>query len=300
MSAAGANKGKASKNQEWEYEGSNSDARERPISTSPVARVSQPPRSRVSASSPLPVPHSPILDPYRAVVVGGHIAWSPQWIQRLTDYVKSGGTVVLNSAQINGIPADLLGLRLMGVTAEADNARCLSPGEAAQNLSGQMFRYEKVELKWAKSLIISDTGDPLVTVSRLGKGTVVFSAVPDLLGEDERITPFLAHMLAHVFADATPIRVKGDVEYLVNRKDNGWVVTLFNNNGVFKPQQGLAQVDRGANVTATISLDGQQIQKALDWMAEKDVEVKHQNGANSVTVTIAPGGVSIIELRSRK
>ena len=107
-------------------------------------------------------------------------------------------------------------------------------------------------------------------------------------------------MLAHVFADATPIKVNGDVEYLVNRKDNGWVVTLFNNNGVFKPQQGLAQVDRGAYVTATISLDGQQIQKAVDWMNEKDVEVKNQNGANGVTVTIAPGGVSIIELRYRK
>jgi hypothetical protein len=248
----------------------------------------------------LPVSHSPILDPYRAVVVGGHVDWSPQWIQRLTDYVKSGGTVVLNSAQIKGLPADLLGARLMSVTAEADNARCLSPGEAAQNLSGQMFRYEKVELKGAQSLVTSDNGDPLVTVNKVGKGTVVFSALPDLLGEDERITPFAAHMLAHVFADAIPLKVAGDVEYLVNRADNGWVVTLFNNNGVSKPQQGLAQVDRAAYVTAGISLRGTSIARAQEWLSDRSLDIKKQTGASdSITVSIAPGGIAIVELQLR-
>ena len=61
------------------------------------------------------------------------------------------------------------------------------------------------------------------------------------LGEDERITPFVAHLLAHLASDATPVKVDGDVEYLINRNSHGWVVTLFNDNGVFKPQQGLAQ-----------------------------------------------------------
>jgi hypothetical protein len=252
---------------------------------------------RVSASSPSP-PFP--LGAYRAIVVGGHIDLSPQWIQRLTDYVKSGGTVVLNSAQIKGLPAGLLGLRLAGATAEADNARCLSPGEAEQNLSGQMFRYEKIELKGAQPLITADNGDPLVTINRVGKGTVVFSAVPDLLGEDERITPFAAHMLAHVFADATPISVTGDVEYLVNRTDNGWVVTLFNNNGVFKPQQGLAQVDRTAYVTAGISLRGPSIARAQEWLSDRNLEIKKQTGTpDSVTLSIAPGGIAIVELQYR-
>jgi hypothetical protein len=289
-SAAGAKKSEASKNSDWEYEGSNSAA---PHSVNPVPLV--------RASSPLPVPPSPShpvypLDAYRAIVVGGHIDWSTQWVQRLTSYIKSGGTVVLNSAQIKGLPSELLGVRLMGEQAEAHNARCLSPGEAAQDLSGQIFRYEKVELKGAQALIASMTGDPLVTVNKVGKGTVVFAAVADLLGEDERITPFAAHLLAHVFADATPIKVRGDVEYLINRTDNGWVVTLFNNNGVLKPQQGLAQVDRSAYATASISMKGQAIQKAFDWFSDEDVSLTNQN---EVTVTIAPGGVSIIELRSR-
>jgi len=236
------------------------------------------------------------LDSYRAIVVGGQIEWSPQWIQRLSDYVKDGGTLVLNSAQIKNFPADILGLRLTGANGEAHNALCVSPGEATQELHGQVFRYEKLELKGARALITTTNGEPLVTVNKVGKGAVVFAAINDLLGEDERITPFAAHLLAHVFADATPIKVRGDVEYLINRNDRGWVVTLFNNKGVYKPQQGLAQVDRSAYVKATISLGGQSIQKALDWINAKDIEVKTQNGLSSVTETIAPGGISVIEL----
>ena len=251
------------------------------------------------APSSLPLTRAPIypLDPYRAIVVGGEVELSSKWIQRLSAYVRSGGTLVINSAQIKGVPIELLGVRLTGETGEAHNARCLAPGEPAQDLHGQVFRYSKLELKGAQALITSTNGEPFVTVNKVGKGSVVFAALPDLLGEDERITPFAAHLLAHVFADATPLKVRGDVEYLVNRNENGWVVTLFNNNGVFKPQQGMAQVDRSANVTATIGLTGQPVQKAWDWINEKEVEVKNQSGQNGVTVTIAPGSVAIIELR---
>lgn len=291
-SPAGANKSKATTSKVWEYEGSNSPS----LSTASPLPVSPSPASPSPVSAVPPAPPYP-LDAYRAIVVGGHIDWSTQWIQRLTAYVRSGGTVVLNSAQTKGVPAELLGVRPTGASAEAYNARCLSPGEATQDLSGQIFRYEKLELTGAQALIVSSAGDPLVTVNKLGKGSIVFAAVPDLLGEDERITPLAAHMLAHVFADATPIKVSGDVEYLINRNENGWVITLFNNNGVFKPQQGMAQVDRSAYVSVTITLAGRQIQKATDWISDKDVLVENQGG---VRVTIAPGGISIIELSLRK
>ena len=231
-----------------------------------------------------------LLPSYRAVVVGGRIEWSNEWIQRLNDYVRNGGTIVVNAAQIKKLSEELLGVRLLNDTGEAHNARCLSPGEEEQDLKGQIFRYEKIELKGATPLMTTLSGEPLVTVNKVGKGTVVFAAVPDLLGEDERITPFAAHMLAHVFADAVPFKVTGDVEYLVNRTANSWIVTMLNNNGVFKTQQGMAQVDRSAYVTVTI---GNQIKSATEWIS--DAPIKPNNGV--VTVQIPPGGVAIVELR---
>ena len=155
-----------------------------------------------------------------------------------------------------------------------------------------MFRYEKVELRGATRLIAASNGDPLVTVNKLGKGSVIFASIADLLGVDERLTPFAAHMLSHIFADATPVQVNGDVEYLINRTTNGWVVTLINNNGVFKPQQGLAQVDRSAYVKVSISLRNGKIQSATDWVTDHALPIEN------LTVLIAPGAVSIVELRT--
>jgi hypothetical protein len=228
---------------------------------------------------------------YRGVVLGGRAEWN----QNLDDYVRGGGTMVVNAAQIKNVPQALLGVTLTNETAEADTARCLSPGEAAQDLSGQMFRYEKVALKGATTLIAAANGDPLVTVNKVGKGSVVFAALPDLLGEDERMTPFAAHLLAHVFADATPVRVSGDVEYLINRGNSGWIVTLLNNNGVYKTQQGMAQVDRNASVNVSISLPGGTIQTASEWISDAALKID----ANVVNLRIAPGGVAIVELKTK-
>jgi hypothetical protein len=229
---------------------------------------------------------------YRAVVLGGRAAWN----QSLDNYVRNGGTVVLNAAQIGNVPQTLLGVRVINATAEADGARCLSPGEAAQDLSGQLFRYEKVELKGATTLIAAANGDPLVTVNKVGNGSVVFATLPDLLGVDERVTPFAAHLLAHVFSDATPVQVRGDVEYLINRTDNGWVVTLLNNNGVYKTQQGMAQVDRSAYVDVSITLRGEKIQSATDWISDLSLNVATGN----VNLRVAPGGVAVVELRTKQ
>ena len=260
--------------------------------------------NQTTAAAPRPpVSQSPrpggldALSSYNAIVVGGHVTWSQAWVQKLTAYVRNGGTVVLNSAQRAGIPEEFLGVRATNARVETDTAKCVSPNEQSDDLSGQMFRYEKFELKSATTLIAAPNGDPLVTVNKLGKGTVIFSALSDLLGEDERMTPFAAHMLAHVFADATPVSVRGDVEYLINRTSNSWIVTMLNNNGVFKPQQGLAQVDRSAYVTANISLRGSQISNAIDWMNDKPIDL--QRGSNQLSVSIAPGGVAIVEIRTR-
>jgi hypothetical protein len=230
---------------------------------------------------------------YRAVVVGGQPKWTVAWTKKLTDYVRDGGTLVVNAAQINGLPNELLGVSVTSANAEADSARCVTANESVQDLSGQLFRYQRIQLKGANALIVAPNGDALVTTNKVGKGSVVFSALPDLLGEDERVTPFAAHMLAHVFSEATPVKVTGDVEYLINRTNRTWVVTLINNNGVFKPPQGMAQVDRNAKVNAIVELRGQQIQSAFDWTADKTVDVRN----NMVRVELGPGGIAIVEVK---
>jgi hypothetical protein len=90
--------------------------------------------------------------------------------------------------------------------------------------------------------------------------------------------------------------VRGDVEYLINRTENGWVVTLLNNNGVYKTQQGMAQVDRNAYVDVSISVRGEKIQSASDWMNDAALKVQ----SDQTTLRIAPGGVALVELRTKR
>jgi hypothetical protein len=205
------------------------------------------------------------VDAYRALFVGGRVEWTPAWGARLKAYAEQGGTVVLNAAQVKGLPLELLGGRLLGETAEADDASCLAPDELKSDLTGQVYRYERVEPRGADVLLKTPSGDPLVTVHRVGRGRVIYCAVPDLLGLDERLVPAAAHLLAHLTRVATPVGVLGDVEYLVNRNAGGWVVTLINNRGVYKPQQGLAQVNRSESEEVWLDLRGQRIKSVSEW-----------------------------------
>jgi hypothetical protein len=243
--------------------------------------------------------HQEAIKDYRAVVVGGRIEWTGNWPVRLKDYVREGGVLVLNAAQVKGLPQELLGVQLSGESVEASQANCLLKHEARVDLRGQLYVYERISKldSGTRPLIVTPTGDPLVTINRYGRGAVIFCALPDLLGEDERLTPFAAHMLAHLFADATPVHVSGEVEYLINRTSRGWIITLFNNRGVYKPQQGLAQVDRRERVQAEVSLPrGAAIKEAREWTSGEQVELTHGKDRDSLKIEIAPGGISIIEL----
>jgi hypothetical protein len=236
------------------------------------------------------------IDSYRTVVAGGRIEWTPAWTEQLKNYVRKGGTLVLNSAQVKGLPEDLLGVRPTGATAESDDAQCLLPNESGTNLRGGVYRYERVERRGAEVLIQTPTGDPLVTSFKLGSGRVIYCAVPDLLGLDERLVPVAAHLFAHLFAEATPVRVGGDIQRLINRTERGWLITLVNNRGVYKPQQGLAQVDRTASVEVTLSLRGKAIGQAREWTLDTPLDVGRAANESTVKIIVAPGDVKIVEL----
>src|SRR5437868_321685 len=113
---------------------------------------------------------------------------------------------------------------------------------------------------------------------------------------DERLPAFVAHLLVHLAADVTPVKVEGDVEYLINRNAGGWGVTLFNDNGVFKPQQGLAQVDRSAIAKVNLSLRAGKISTATEWISNQTLSIRNE----SVSITIPAGGIAVVELTTQR
>ena len=103
-------------------------------------------------------------------------------------------------------------------------------------------------------------------------------------------------MLAHLFDTATPVRVRGDIQHLLNRIPRGWAVTLVNNRGVYKPQQGLAQVNRAEEAQVTIDLRGASIQTAAEWTTSTPLKIDKDGARDIIRLTLPAGGVRIVEL----
>ena len=90
-------------------------------------------------------------------------------------------------------------------------------------------------------------------------------------------------------------QVSGDASTSINRTDTGWVVTLFNNNGVFNPNKVWLQVDRNEHdgnhqpCRSTCPI-------AREWISDSPMKLEKRDGRSIVNLTIAPGGVAIVEL----
>ncbi|MGH9903276.1 MAG: hypothetical protein ACRD68_15830, partial [Pyrinomonadaceae bacterium] len=88
---------------------------------------------------------------------------------------------------------------------------------------------------------------------------------------------------------------------LLNRTPRGWVVTLINNRGVYKPQQGLARVARGESAAVTLGLRGSGIAGAREWTTEQNMDVvRAAGGGESINLRVPPGGIRIVEILERR
>ena len=90
-----------------------------------------------------------------------------------------------------------------------------------------------------------------------------------------------------------PIEVDGDVEWLVNRNETGWMVTLLNPAGQDKPQQGITPTDYRENRKVTIRAK-MAVTSASDRLLTTD-SLKVVD--NTVSLEVPAGGVRVIELK---
>jgi hypothetical protein len=101
------------------------------------------------------------------------------------------------------------------------------------------------------------------------QGRLVHLSVPYGLGIDRRAVPAVARLMAHLTRGLMPLDVRGDIEWMVNRSDTGWLVTLLNPAGQQKPQQGITPTDFRKNRQVTVK-SRVPIITAVDRLLEAD------------------------------
>ena len=179
-----------------------------------------------------------VLNSYPVLFFCGDVPVNKELAGKLVHYVKAGGTLVINSKQIQDcrklFPGGFFGADVTPVRRLAQYSYSTFSGKMLEE--DNKFYYNKaVVRKGAQTAVFTAdrNKDPLVVVSSYGKGKVILT-LPDFLKEQYSRSKMLHifHDLISALRDRTlPLKVHGDIQYLVHRNKKGYVVSLFNNLG---------------------------------------------------------------------
>lgn len=229
---------------------------------------------------------------YPAAMLIGDDYKNPEMSKILVDYVKNGGTLVINVKQLNKFfPKDFTGLTFNG-----------------DYFHKGRFTVSKAKLTTAKVIRKNEEGDILLTENRYGKGRVITSLLHYMTPWDpsahisafynsifgERI-PYhkeIDVLLTKLSKELMPIRVKGDIQYGLSKTKKGWWLYLINNKGVIKFADKMARYDKSKTASVTVDFDRLKVKTVKDLRKGKIVPVKNR----SFTVKVAPGDVTILSL----
>jgi hypothetical protein len=236
---------------------------------------------------------------YPVVWAAGDVDLGGPWPAALEEYLRRGGTLVVNIAAAKGLPAKLLGLQPTGQTTTAEE---WSPDGGAAR-PAVPYDVAGVELSGAKVLAWATPKVPLVTRNAVGDGAVIVTLAPRMLGQDERAHPALPWLMNGVTAGLLPVEVRkadgsplsGEVMYQVNRTKDGWLIMLMNNRGVDKTQHGVARVDRRAYVDVAVRT-ALSVKSAKEWTEPRDLTPVRGKDGTEVRLRVHPGDVQVVGL----
>jgi hypothetical protein len=182
---------------------------------------------------------STILPAYRVIIAAGDIPLSTEWGRALRSYMETGGTLVVCDGSFSG--AGVAELDLPPVSGEARTFDAFKWSQTREEVPSQVFRAWAISARASDRVLATVDNDQAVAIlAPRGAGRLIFIGVPLGLGVDERPIPLLGLLMRALVEGLTPVRVHGDIEWTINRLDDGrWLIGMLNNAGIDKPQHGI-------------------------------------------------------------
>jgi hypothetical protein len=237
---------------------------------------------------------------YPVVWAAGDVRLTGDFLPVLEEYLKRGGTLVVNIEAARALPERLLGLKPAGKRVRAEE---WSPtgGKARPTTP---YEVEQVELKGARALAWVGPKQPLITRHAVGAGAVIVTLVPHLLGLDERAHPAIPYLMNGLTERLLPVEVRlpdgrrprGEVMYSVNKTKDGYLVALYNHHGIEKTQNGIARVDRRAFVDVVVRT-AQPVRAAQEMTEPRTLETHKGNPGSEIRLRIPAGDLRVVYLR---
>ena len=222
----------------------------------------------------------PKFENYAVVVLPDEINITPALRAKLENYVSNGGTLVINSIHQKNLPPAMMTAKILPKTVEDDGL--IIP------------KYTPVKtrpvLKTAKKNIIA-------VKQQYGLGHVIMTLPAYFRGKDlEQPSKYITQLLEKLQKEVLPFQIKGDCQFIISRLANDhWKVAVINNKGVIKnPWDGGEKTDGKytANITLTLPQNAQ-----IDAIYRP---VKLTKSAKTVRFALAPGEVTVLEIKNAK
>ena len=238
---------------------------------------------------------------YPVLWAAGDVDLGPAWHKQLEEYLKKGGTLVVNVSAADKLPAAWLGVKLTGKTKVCET---WTPDGSENAQPTTPYEVVVADLTTAKGLAWAEAAKaPIIARNAVGDGAVILSLVPGFLGQDERAHPTLPYLLNGLTKSLVPVEVRladgtrpaGEVMYQVNRTKDGYLVMLINNRGVDKTQSGVARVDRRAFVDVVLRTS-ERVKSAKEYTQPSDLKVADEKDGSSVKLRVHPGDVQVVYL----
>jgi hypothetical protein len=229
---------------------------------------------------------------YPVLIAAGEVPLTLEWGQALRAYVEGGGTLVASAGQFTGPGAAQLGLQF-GKAGQASSFKWAPTGAT---IPSNVFSYQALPAGKDAVLATAEDGAALCTEHKMGKGRIIAMAMPLGLGLNERPTPLESLVMEHVTTGLMPVQVQGDVEWTLNKLDDGgWLVSLLNNRGVNKPQHGINPVDHTQAQEVTIRVP-YKVARSQEWVTAQPETWQADGPGALMKITVPAGGVRMIEM----
>jgi hypothetical protein len=244
------------------------------------------------------------IDSYAVVIAAGEIELTEAEGQRLAQYVERGGTLLVADAHLTGPGVAALGLPATGEPTESSSYRWALDDEfkARAAIANPVpdisvglptFRLRPIDVTGGRAIAETEDGKAFCAAFDRGAGRLVYLSVPHGLTVSRQVHPVVPRLFAHLTRGLMPIEVDGDVEWMLNRTADGWLVTLLNPGGQDKPQHGITPTDYRENRDVVITAFAP-VTTATDWLKPDENLIIESTQLRCV---VPAGGVRIVELR---
>ena len=212
-----------------------------------------------------------VLNCYPIIIMSGDIDLDKTEQERLINYVENGGTLVVNSAYFNQL-----------------NQELERKGKDTRLLLNFLERVKLMELD-------SD-----------GAGNYILYNMDHEAFKLNNILSEITNIINPFIITSRNTGEKTKIQHLINRNENGWILTLINNDGFTKTHHNPPVVDYDKGKEISISINDNFMGKYMPGLALSQIECWTENQTlwkpsdgnfDNFELIINPGDLSIIEFQ---